>query len=172
MLFPTLTYLVSINVPASKTQTTKMLEKVQSFLSALQEFVLWPVIFCAVCFVESKWAQLKGVESSNVTVGMGWLPMHHYTPAIFSVLSVECAQQIHALWLYAAAECWHWTSSMKSGVDLQPTSHYRGTLPAILTGLHELWAWCQKFSVMELGGAQQISHKAGTKSLMSYSNFI
>lgn len=99
------------------------------------------------------------------------LPVHHYAPAIFSVFLVECAQQVYALWLYAAVECWHWTTSMKSGVDLQPTSHYGGTLPAILTGLHELQAWCQKFAVMELGGAQQIS-QAGTKSLMSYSNFI
>lgn len=40
---------------------------------------------------------------------------------------------------------------MKSGVDLQPTSCYEGLLPAVLTGLHEVWAWCQKFPAILAG---------------------
>lgn len=67
------------------------------------------------------------------------------------MLLVEYAEQIRTLWLHAVVECWHWTISMKSGVDLQPTSCYEGLLPAVLTGLHEVWAWCQKFPVILAG---------------------
>lgn len=118
---------------------------------------------CAACFAESGWAQVSGVESSNVTLRIGWLPICHYAPAIFLMLSVEYAEQMRALWLYAVVECWRWTTSMKSGVDLQPTSCYGGALPAILTGLHEVWAWCQKFPVMALAGRCSADFPASNK---------
>lgn len=52
---------------------------------------------------------------------------------------------------------------MKSGADLQPTSCYGGALPAILTGLHERWAWCQKFPVMALAGRCSADFPANNK---------
>lgn len=122
-----------------------------------------PVVSCAPCFVERGWAQVCGVKSSNVTVRISLFPIHHYTPAICLMLSVEYAERISALWLHAVVECWHWTTSMKSGVDLHPTSCYGGNLPAMLTGLHKAQAWCQNFPVMASAGRCSADFPASNK---------
>lgn len=111
-------------------------------------------------------------ESSNVTVWTSLLSICYNAPAMFFVLSVVYAEQIHALWLYKSVECWHWTTRMKSGADLQPTSSYGGALPAILAGLHEAWACCQKFPVTALAGRCLADFQDRNKILVYCPNFI
>lgn len=85
--------LLSTNIPASITQTTKMLVESSEL----------PISPPGVCIVASYllccllcWEQVGTAKGSRIQQchgRNGWLPVHHYAPAIFSVLSVECAQQ-------------------------------------------------------------------------------
>lgn len=149
MLFPTLRCSPQIFLRV-KLWPQECLQKAESFLSALQELVPWPAAPCAVCFIEGGWVQRRGAESSNVMVRIVLLP---YT--------VMLHQSSWCCWQSMPSECvsFGYTQRLNVGIglpacnqaiDLQPTSHYRGTLPAILTGLQEVRAGHPNFPGMAL----------------------
>lgn len=149
MLFPTLRCSPQIFLRV-KLWPQECLQKAESFLSALQELVPWPAAPCAVCFIEGGWVQRRGAESSNVMVRIALLPytvmLHQSSWCCWQSMPSECVSVGYTHWLNVGIGL----PACNQAIDLQPTSHYRGTLPAILTGLQEVRAGHPNFHGMAL----------------------